>query len=258
MVVARTYGTLALQGDRWVMDKVEPHVCIRLKHLFPRLPKADPPPFSLPNEPAMAADIAWFTSRYPLAANDADLAVLHGRRQLFENNQAEVERLFAPNYQPPALPGLRPGQVLRPYQSQLVEMVRLARRVLCGDVGGLGKTYEAAGSFLLPGALPAVAVCYPHLQRQWQEKLESFTNLRCHLVTSTRPYALPDSADVYIYRWSNLRGWADAWQVIKPKSVAFDECQELRTGQASDKGISRAAAGRGLRLRIGPDRHPDL
>ena len=51
---------------------------------------------------------------------------------------------------------------------QLVEMVRLSRRVLCGDVGGLGKGYEGAGVFLLPGALPAVAVMYPHLQGQWQ------------------------------------------------------------------------------------------
>jgi len=238
MAIARTYGTLVRHDGRWVMDGVDPHVCIRLKHLFPRISKVQPPPYEFPDDPATAADLDWFTVRYPLTISGNDLAALQGRRMLFENNRAEVERIFAPNYVPPALPGVRDGQALRPYQHQLVDMVRLSRRLLCADEGGLGKTYEAAGMFLLSGALPAVAVCYPHLQGQWKEKIEEFTTLKCHLVKTLKPYALPDSADVIVFRWSQLRGWSDVWSVLQPKSVAFDEVQELRTGLASDRGGS--------------------
>ncbi|HEX4302850.1 MAG TPA: DEAD/DEAH box helicase [Rhizomicrobium sp.] len=238
MAVTTTYGTLARRGAFWVMDDVAPHVSIRLKQLFPRIRKTDPPPYVFPDAPDVAADLDWFTRRYPLAASISDLMALRARRVQFENNQAEIERLFSPHYTPPLLSGLRSGQVLRPYQAQLVDMVRLSRRVLCGDEVGLGKTYEAAGMFLLPGALPAVAVCYPHLQRQWKEKIEGFTTLKCHLVRTLKPYGLPGDADVYIFRWSQMRGWADVWQVLRPKSVAFDEVQELRTGLQSDRAAS--------------------
>lgn len=251
MAVARTYGTLALQGGCWVMDDVEPHVSIKLKQLFPRIPKADPPPYRFPFNPETAADLDWFTNRYPMRVGGDDLKALLNHRMLFERNQAEIERIFAPDYTPPALAGLRDGQVLRPYQSQLVDMVSRARRVLCGDVGGLGKTYEAAGVFLLPGALPAVAVMYPHLQGQWQEKIETFTSLRCHRVKQSKPYALPDSADVLLFRWSQLLGWADVWSSIKIRSVAFDECQELRTGSASQKGVSAKRLARAVDYVVG-------
>lgn len=238
MALARTYGEIAFEKGRWIIKSCEPHVAIRLKQLFPRIPKASPPPFSFPDDLATAADLKWFTDRYPLAMPAHQRNWLRKGLALFEEQQAEVERIFAPDYSPPAQAGLREGQKLRRYQSQLVDMMRLARRVLCADEGGLGKTYEAAGMFLLPDALPAIAVCYPHLQDQWQDKIESFTTLKCHKVKKTKPYSLPDSADVLIFRWSQLAGWADVWDVLKPKSVAFDEVQELRTGLDSQRGMS--------------------
>lgn len=238
MAVEQTYGTLARNDGQWVMADVAPHVRIRLKQLFPRIEKASPPPYLFHDTPEVAADLEWFLSRYPMSIGCDDLSALRGNRMLFEAGQAEIGRIMAPDYVPPALAGLRDGQALRHYQVQLVELMRHSKRVLCADEGGLGKTYEAAGTFLLPSALPAVVVCYPHLQKQWQQKIETFTNLRCHLVNTTKPYSLPDSADVTIFRWSQLIRWSDVWGVFKPRSVAFDECQELRTGMAAGRNVS--------------------
>ena len=46
------------------------------------------------------------------------------------------------------------------------------------------------------------------MQRQWREKIEAFTHLRVHLIKKGRPYDLP-AADVYVYRISQVAGWAD-------------------------------------------------
>lgn len=238
MAITRTYGALQRLADGWQMTDVAPHVRIRLKQLFPRINKGAPPPYRFPATPEIAADLEWFLARYPMAMNDDDLTTLKSGRAMFEGIQAEIGRIFAPDYTPPVLAGLREGQALRPYQVQLVELLRRSKRVLCADEVGLGKTYEAAGAFLIPGALPASVVCYPHLQGQWREKIEGFTNLHCHEVKATKPYTLPDNADVYVFRWSQLIGWADAWDALGIKSVAFDEVQELRTGPGAGRNRS--------------------
>ncbi len=62
----RTYGTLRLVegGTEWEMTALEPHVAIRLKHLFPRVPKQSAGPFRFPRDLMHAADLDWFLSRY--------------------------------------------------------------------------------------------------------------------------------------------------------------------------------------------------
>ncbi len=43
-------------------------------------------------------------------------------------------------------------------------------------------------------------------------------------------------SDVYLFKYSNIAGWVDIAATGKFKSVIFDEVQELRTGDTSDKG----------------------
>lgn len=229
------YGSLALDGDRWVMTDVPPHVAIRLKHLFPRIPKAQTGRFEFPNDWPTAADLAWFTSRYPMAANDDDMQVLDHGRAAFERRQAEIERILTTAYEPPAYVGLREGQTVRPYQGQAVEVLLRSLGLLLGDEVGLGKTYVTAAACLAPGALPAAVVCQTHLQKQWATKIGEFTTLRVHCIKTTKPYTLPP-ADVYVFRYSQLLGWIDTFETAGFKLVAFDEIQELRTGSASQKG----------------------
>lgn len=248
----RTYGDIWLDRnlDAWLLDNIEPHVSLRLKQMFPRIPRTATCPYRLQNEPITAADIDWFMSRYPLEIDGEDRAALKGQRTLFERQQAEMERILLPDYKPPAYAGIRPGQKVRHYQSQAIEILRARRALLLGDEGGLGKTYTAA-AFLcaVPGTLPAAVVCDPHMQKQWREKIEAFTTLRVHIITAAspqvtrvrkgqrvkEPYKLPD-ADVYVFSISQVAGWTEIFSSGMFRAYIHDEPQSLRTGLKTKKG----------------------
>lgn len=235
--MTRTYGKLALApgAKHWVMSAIEPHVAIRLKQLFPRIAKSQTDNFEFPNDEAHCADLDWFTSRYPLDMPTGHPRKLKTGRLAYEGTQAELERVLTPDFQPQAYAGLQPGAVIRPYQAQAIEVLRRRKGLLLGDDLGLGKTYAAAGFFLLQESLPAAVVVQTHLQAQWAQKLGEFTTLRIHMIKGTRPYSLPD-ADVYIFRYSQILGWVDFFTTKFFKTVVYDEVQELRTGQESGKG----------------------
>ncbi len=246
MALTRTFGELRFERNGWTLVRAEPHVLIRLKHIFPRIPKTEPPPFRFPNDFATAADLEWFLLRYPLEISEDDLYTLKKGRLQYEAQQADVERILRPDYKPPARAGLKPDAVLRVYQAQAAEMLLRSKGLLLGDDVGLGKTFAACGAFLNPGALPAVVVCYPHLQKQWAGVIESFTNLRAHIIRTTKPYDLPP-VDVYVFRYSQLKGWFDVMPLIGAKTVCFDEVQELRTGTSSGgKTVYKGAASKRL------------
>jgi hypothetical protein len=249
----RTYGNLKLVdgGSAWEMSALEPHVAIRLKQLFPRVPKQSSGPFRFPRDLMHAADLDWFQSRYPLAMTDEDRAALRGGRLGFEMQQAEMERILLPDYVPPEISGIREGKQIRHYQVQAVEIVRRRRSLLLGDEGGLGKTIVTA-AFLAtePAALPAAVVCDPHMQKQWLDKLEDFTRLRVCVIKKSTPYDLPP-ADVYLFRVSQIGGWVDIFATGFFKAVIYDEPQSLRTGTSTAKGGAAAVLSRHATYRLG-------
>lgn len=245
--MARTYGNLAYSKEArsWVMTNVEPHVVMIMKRMFERIPKASPGPFVFPDDMNHAFNLTWFMDRYPMRVNEDDLARLKNGRALFDNMHAEIERIMAPNYRPVAYKGLRPGQAVRGYQAQAVEMLRLSRGLaVCDDVG-LGKSYITGAACLLDDALPAVIVCQTHLQAQWANVIRNFTTLFPYPIKGTRPYDLPPTADVIILRYSQLVGWADyPWKI---GLIAFDEIQELRSGIGTESApIQKGIAARRL------------
>ena len=231
----KTYGTLARGGDSWLLREIPPHVAIRLKQLFPRVPKAQSGSFRFPDDPLHAADLTWFMDRYPMAMSDLDHSHLRKRHLEYKHHQAEMGRIFRPDYQPPALAGLQPGRSLRQYQDQAVQLLSLRGGLLVGDEVGLGKTFVGAGACLMPGALPAAVVVEPHIQQQWADRVEGFTTLKTHCIKTTKPYSLP-AADVYIFRYSNILGWVDVVRGFGFQLAVFDEIQSLRRGGSSQKG----------------------
>lgn len=249
----RTYGALRLleNGTTWEMSALEPHVAIRMKQLFPRVPKQSTGPFRFPRDLPHCADLDWFLSRYPLAMSKQDRKALTSGKRAFDLEQAEMERILLPDYVAPALMGLREGQQVRHYQAQAVELLRRRRALLLGDVGGLGKTYTA-GAFLCsePNALPAAVVCDPHMQQQWKDKLTTFTTLRVHLIKKASPYDLPP-ADVYVFRISQIGGWVEIFGTGFFKAVVYDEPQSLRTGLSTHKGGAAAVLSRHAHFRMG-------
>ncbi len=236
----RTYGGVSLSPDQtqWIIDRAEPHVSIRLKQIFPSIPKAAVPPYRLPHNLVTDTDLDWFMQRYPLAISESDRLSLTTGHQAFLRRQGEMESILLPEYVPSGGIDLREGQQLRPYQWQAIEVLRRRWSLLLGDEGGLGKTYTAAGFMVVePKSLPAAVVCDAHMQRQWKEKIEAFTRLRVHLIKKGRPYDLP-AADVYVYRISQVAGWADIFATGFFKSVTYDEPQSLRTGSGTAKGAA--------------------
>ena len=253
----RTFGTLSREGRSWLLSDLEPHVTLRLKQVFERLPKSSPGPFSLVHDLAVAADLSWFMQRYPLKATPGDLKLLEAGKAGYEDRLADLERILLPDYAPPAYAGLRETDpltgkpvVIRPYQGQAVEVLDHAGGLLLGDEVGLGKTFTAAAACLLPDALPAVVVCQPHLQKQWASVLERVTTLRVHVIKGTRPYSLPE-ADVYLFRYTQLQGWVSVFAELSPRLVAYDEIQELRTGATTAKGEAAKHLSSVARLKLG-------
>lgn len=245
----RTYGSLALAGDQWVVQDLEPHVAIKIKALFPGVPKAAKL-LTFPASPSIAADLSWFCERYPLAASNDDLATLDAARTAFGAMQAEADRILAPDYTPPLFTGLREGQEIRAHQGRSVEILRLFGGLLVGDDTGKGKTYTAGAAMLLPGALPATVVCFPNLKKQWRHKIETFTTLKCHLVEGGRPYPLP-ACDVRIFSYMILPGWADMFDLLGCGLSVWDEIHDLRAGTATDKGGAAMRLSTASRYRLG-------
>ena len=246
----RSHGALHRAGDRWVVSDLEPHVAIRFKQLFPRVPKSSPGPFLLTGDLSTAADLAWFTSRYPLRGAPADLERVQSGQRGYRDRLLELERILLPSYRPPDYAGLRDGQVIRPYQAQAVEVLIRAGGLLLGDEVGLGKTFTAAAACLQPGALPAVVVVQPHLQKQWAGVIKRLTTLRVHTIKGTKPYSLPE-ADIYLFRYTQLQGWVSVFSNLAPKLVVYDEVQELRTGASTEKGAAAAHLSTVAEYRLG-------
>lgn len=248
----RCYGSIQFDGNGWSISDLEPHVAIRFKQLFPKVPKSSSGPFHLPDDPIHAADLQWFLSRYPLSISEEDSNRLTAGANRFRDSQAEMEKILLPTYQmPERCAGLRDGQQLRRYQWQAIQLLQLRKSLLLGDEGGLGKTYTAAG-FLAnqPDALPAAVVCDPHMQTQWKDKITVFTHLRVHIIRQASPYNLPE-ADVYVFRISQILGWVDIFAQGIFKSVVFDEPQSLRTGTKTSKGAAAKVLSDNASYRVG-------
>jgi superfamily II DNA or RNA helicase len=245
----KTYGNLALAGDTWVIHNLAPHVAIKLKAVFPGVPTAAAV-IRFPATPQMAAELGWFCERYPLEASNDDLHALDASRTAFAGMQSEAERIQMADYAPPLLAGLREGQSLRAHQARNIEILRLFGGLLVADDVGKGKTYTAAGAMLLPGALPAVVVCLPNLKKQWQYKIQQFTSLSVNLVQGGTPYAL-GPADVHIFSFMTLAGWADMFDVMGIGLVCWDEIHELRGGIDTGKGLASMRLANVARYRLG-------
>lgn len=224
----KTYGKIVYdkQNNRWVIQKAEPHICIRLKHIFPKIDKTATVPFILEFTEENCHDLVWFMERYTLEISPADKKILRSWSNAYTKNINELERLFLPDYKPRQV-SLKEGQVAREYQLVGAELHNRLGRLLLGDDLGLGKTVTAILTMLYDGALPCVVVTPSHLTTHWQSQIAKFTNLTVHIINSTKPYSLP-VADVYLTRYSCLKGWSDVNATGIFKQAILEEVQELR------------------------------
>ncbi|SFF45441.1 SNF2 family N-terminal domain-containing protein [Aureimonas phyllosphaerae] len=233
----RTYGALARLGERqWVVERAEPHVVMKLKRVFPKVATTATPPIALYGADDLAADLLWFMERYPLQISPEDREALeHGRARLFQD-QAQIDAILLPDWQPTRPISFREGRTPYPYQARAAEIAHKRGRLLLLDDVGLGKTISALAAVANKRRLPAAIVVQAHLATQWaKEYVEKFTTLTAHIIKGTKPYSLPP-ADIYIFRYSNIAGWTDIAARGTFASVVYDEVQELRKGVQTQKG----------------------
>jgi SNF2 family DNA or RNA helicase len=226
----KTFGDLFFDHDekKWIIAKAEPHVCMKAKQIFSKIPKSATT-FDFPDTPGSCTDLKWFTDRYPLKISDTDLKKLLYQKKKYDKSLIEREAIFIPGYQPHPIE-LKPGKHTRNYQSTAKDFFEIVERMLLADDLGLGKSLTA----LLPclskkkPKLPALVVCPTHIADQWKtEAIEEYTNLKAVILSGHKVYDFPE-ADIYIIRYSCLAKWIHNLLAIDLKYIIFDECQELR------------------------------
>lgn len=233
----RTYGSIHLNTvDKpcWIIDKAEPHICIKLKSIFNSINSTAVVPFKFNHTPEVCKDMLWFIDRYPLSISDSDLKILKSGSRRYDIKIDELEQILLPEYHACEEYPLNQGMQARHYQSLGVDLLMKCNRLLIGDDLGLGKTVIAILACLRRGNLPAAIVVQAHLPSQWIDQISKFTSLNVHYIKGTRLYSLP-KADIYIFKYSNISGWVDVFATGFFKLSVFDEVQEFRTGSGSKK-----------------------
>lgn len=226
-------GTIKYDSSKkqWIIEAAQPHICIRLKQIFPKIPSHGIPPFEFANTPENCRELEWFMHRYPLVISKPDMKRMLTGKKEYISHLSDTEAILLPNYIPRDVI-LNPGYAARNYQLKAKDLILKVKRLLLGDDTGLGKTLSAIITMLEPNTLPATVTVQTHLPKQWKDEIEKYTNLKVHLIKGTRPYDLPE-ADVYIFKYSCLSGWVDVFTQRIFKTSIFDECQELRRRESA-------------------------
>lgn len=225
-MAVRTFGEIVLEDGKFYL-KVEPHVAITLKQLFPVIPKTQAGTLVIPEKDGIATELIWFMQRYPLKKSEELNGYLVANDTMHRDTIALRDAIMLPDYVPQVVPLRKP---LRPYQGQWVDFIKNKKRGLNADWAGLGKTVQAIG-LAATGAVPMAVFVKKHLKTQWVEKFLEFSNLRVHIVKTRKAYSLPP-ADIYIFTYGKAVGWTDVFSTGFFKAVVYDEIQEIRRDES--------------------------
>ena len=235
-MAVRTFGEIVYEDKEYLL-RVEPHVAIMLKAIFPQIPKTQTGTLKIKDKEGIASELIWFMDRYPLKISEECTELLKRDDQLHKDLVAKRESILLPDYVPTITQMKKP---LRPYQEMWVDFIDLSKRGLNADWAGLGKTPQALG-LAARGKLPMAIFVKKHLKKQWVEKILEFTDLRPHIVRTRKAYNLP-LADIFIFTYGKAVGWVDLFQTGFFKAVVYDEIQELRRDESVKYKACRVAS----------------
>lgn len=224
-----------------------PHIRMKLRRLFNSAKASGAAEIVISHTEANALDVHWFLSRYRHEIDPISAGLLAATVAAATERAAQCAAIMQGQLSGVPIQLNKPA---RPYQLQAIELAQNVGGLLCGDDLGLGKTVVGIGLVANPDARPAVIVCQTHLQRQWKQKFGEFAPmLSVEIAKTTRPYQV--DADVLIMTYAKAAGWAGT---VQPRTVVFDEVQELRhshNGNEKSKKYEAAqiiAAGAAYRL----------
>lgn len=133
------------------------------------------------------------------------------------------------------VPGL--SGTLKPHQVAGLEFIAANRRVLVGDVMGLGKTLLSLSAVAANDAWPAVVVCKTSLRLNWAAEMgRFFPDKQVFVASGLAPAPVPDGTDVVVIGFDVLKekykpagedrekpGWAAALAKLNPNALIVDE-----------------------------------
>ncbi|MDX9744579.1 MAG: DEAD/DEAH box helicase [Arcobacteraceae bacterium] len=251
--ISRTYGKVIYNMGEWILEDIEPHVSIRLKKIFPKIPSYSVPPYTFRSTPEIDNELEWFMQRYPLEISKNDLKLLKQGSLIFNKTLIEMDKILLPDFEPKSLKEvfIYNNKQPRKYQWQMAELATQKQISICGDVMGLGKTITGIATIALNVSKGLSAVVVPtHLVNQWKEKIEEFTSLKAHIIKKGTPYDLPQ-ADIYIFRYGILSGWTNIFAKNIFHTAIFDEVQEIRRGLETQKGHASKILCQHTQIRLG-------
>lgn len=249
MTAEKTYGALvyyppegqARRGRYGV--SATPPVIMRIKSFLPRVDVSNRGSLFVADTPEVARDLELMCLRWPLLMDDLTAATLEAGAKLHRANEVAVARILAGHAVDRGAVWRVPAMKPREYQQQAADLIAVVNRLLITDSLGLGKTLEGVLTFRDPQALPAALVCQTHLPPQMQREIAKvWPDLKTHIARKGKPYDMTrfgGEPDVLILNYAKLPGWQHelaGWA----QTVIFDEIQELRRGETSDKGKAAA------------------
>lgn len=142
------YGTNQALGIAMYRINAVPHVAQQMKRVFPRADQNTPGVIWMRDTPAVARDLEWFMTRWPLEADPAVLAHLADQADKHRRTE-EAVLLILEGYRPPN--GWRELAVPpRDYQLAADAIHHATGRVLLADDLGLGKAQPLDSPVLTP------------------------------------------------------------------------------------------------------------
>ena len=260
------YGRLERRNRKWYLVDGRPDVTMKLCRLFIGISTRNRRDISLPiTMPGFWTEFNWFMKLYPLSVDEGDRKSLE---RLIARDLAHTHAVieFNTHIDKPALVDVPLRRSLRQYQKKAVEAITLQKRLLVADDVGLGKTAVAIASILHEQRTPVLYVTMSQLSEQAVQEFGKFAKVVCvdtrgihraigerkrldaapkgalvlHKIDTLAAYELP-AADVYIMKYSCLRGWQDVFDAKVFRYVVFDECQQLRR-----KGTAKYRAARAV------------
>lgn len=237
-----------------------PHVRQIFRRVFPghRQDPDDTNQLVVSATPSNARDLHWFLERWPLhPVNEDSLGRLIELATGHVAGEEAIDRLLSG--QVPDLAGdWELGITPRKYQLIPPAMVKAHGFLLLGDDLGSGKTLSTSLIFTEPDALPGLVVAPTHLVDQWarEELPKYFPGIRTHVLRQGTPYTVANHRScrgqephVLVSTYGKLVGWADELAGQR-RTVIFDEGDELRTGEGTQKYEAALHVARGATYRV--------
>jgi SNF2 family DNA or RNA helicase len=275
----KSYGTAILHERHWEL-RVEPHVAVMAKRMFPAIKRGSTTVLKIPDTLAHCRDLLWLCKRFPLMVDPAEY--LQKRSKQHEEQASYVDALMSGTSAPMTFPLAIPP---REYQRIAASLVIATRGILIADDVGLGKTASAICALSDARLRPALVVTLAHLPRQWKAEIQRFApGMKVHILCQSNPYdfvTLPcggrrgvgppqrhrlirtiekttcklcgatgpdverdgEPPDVVVTNYHKLSNWSD--HLAKSmRTVIWDEVQELRKTDSAKYTAAKGIADR--------------